>query len=139
MGKGPDFLVHLLPAIRPQVLLCGPVGPKLHELLDDSVFVPPVSLQEADEFHLILEYQAGKGSQEMTWGCVLRACGVACLTLAFASSQDPVRFWPAALRAAVALVSGGGRWTHSPDENSEVGAQNWPEPRGNRAAGKQAS
>lgn len=43
-----------------KVLLCGPVGPKLHELLDDSVFVPPVSLQEADEFHLILEYQAGE-------------------------------------------------------------------------------
>lgn len=43
-----------------QVLLCGPVGPKLHELLDDNVFVPPESLQEVDEFHLILEYQAGK-------------------------------------------------------------------------------
>lgn len=43
-----------------QVLLCGPVGPKLHELLDDNVFVPPESLQEMDEFHLILEYQAGK-------------------------------------------------------------------------------
>uniref|UniRef100_A0A8I5NKN9 ADP dependent glucokinase n=1 Tax=Papio anubis TaxID=9555 RepID=A0A8I5NKN9_PAPAN len=43
-----------------QVLLCGPVGPKLHELLDDNVFVPPESLQEVDEFHLILEYQAGE-------------------------------------------------------------------------------
>ncbi|KAF3830675.1 hypothetical protein GH733_004494 [Mirounga leonina] len=43
-----------------QILLCGPVGPKLHELLDDNVFVPPESLQEADEFHLILEYQAGE-------------------------------------------------------------------------------
>ncbi|ELV11281.1 Beta-hexosaminidase subunit alpha [Tupaia chinensis] len=43
-----------------QVLLCGPVGPKLHELLDDNVFVPPESLQEGDEFHLILEYQAGE-------------------------------------------------------------------------------
>ncbi|XP_032962964.1 ADP-dependent glucokinase isoform X3 [Rhinolophus ferrumequinum] len=40
-----------------KVLLCGPVGPKLHELLDDNVFVPPESLQEVDEFHLILEYQ----------------------------------------------------------------------------------
>lgn len=46
-----------------QVLLCGPVGPKLHELLDDSVFVPPESLQEVDEFHLILEYQAGKRNE----------------------------------------------------------------------------
>ncbi|XP_012867509.1 PREDICTED: ADP-dependent glucokinase isoform X2 [Dipodomys ordii] len=43
-----------------QVLLCGPVGPKLHELLDDNIFVPPESLQEVDEFHLILEYQAGE-------------------------------------------------------------------------------
>uniref|UniRef100_A0A673U6K0 ADP dependent glucokinase n=1 Tax=Suricata suricatta TaxID=37032 RepID=A0A673U6K0_SURSU len=46
-----------------KVLLCGPVGPKLHELLDDNVFVPPESLQEVDEFHLILEYQA-----EEEWG-----------------------------------------------------------------------
>ncbi|XP_017403568.1 ADP-dependent glucokinase isoform X1 [Cebus imitator] len=43
-----------------KVLLCGPVGPKLHELLDDNVFVPPESLQEVDEFHLILEYQSGE-------------------------------------------------------------------------------
>ncbi|XP_060030259.1 ADP-dependent glucokinase isoform X2 [Erinaceus europaeus] len=48
-----------------EVLLCGPVGPKLQELLDDSVFVPPESLQAADEFHLILEYQAGE-----EWGQV---------------------------------------------------------------------
>lgn len=46
-----------------QVLLCGPVGPKLHELLDDNVFVPPQSLQAVDEFHLILEYQAGKSNE----------------------------------------------------------------------------
>ncbi|XP_019388834.1 PREDICTED: ADP-dependent glucokinase isoform X2 [Crocodylus porosus] len=43
-----------------KVLLCGPVGPKLHELLDDNVIVPPESMQEIDEFHLILEYQAGE-------------------------------------------------------------------------------
>uniref|UniRef100_A0A8D0GKG3 ADP dependent glucokinase n=1 Tax=Sphenodon punctatus TaxID=8508 RepID=A0A8D0GKG3_SPHPU len=43
-----------------KVLLCGPVGPKLHELLDDNVIVPPESLQKSDEFHLILEYQAGE-------------------------------------------------------------------------------
>uniref|UniRef100_A0A6I8N1A0 ADP dependent glucokinase n=1 Tax=Ornithorhynchus anatinus TaxID=9258 RepID=A0A6I8N1A0_ORNAN len=43
-----------------KVLLCGPVGPKLHELLDDNVFVPPESMQEVDEFHLILEYQAAE-------------------------------------------------------------------------------
>lgn len=42
------------------VLLCGPVGPKLHELLDEQIVVPPESLQEVDEFHLILEYKAGE-------------------------------------------------------------------------------
>ncbi|XP_036391132.1 ADP-dependent glucokinase isoform X2 [Megalops cyprinoides] len=42
------------------VLLCGPVGPKLHEMLDDQIVVPPESLQETDEFHLILEYKAGE-------------------------------------------------------------------------------
>ncbi|GAB1294299.1 ADP-dependent glucokinase [Apodemus speciosus] len=49
-----------------KVLLCGPIGPKLHELLDDNVFVPPESLQEEDEFHLILEYLAACIGEE--WG-----------------------------------------------------------------------
>ncbi|XP_076026045.1 ADP-dependent glucokinase isoform X2 [Genypterus blacodes] len=40
------------------VLLCGPVGPKLHEMLDERIVVPPDSLQEMDEYHLILEYKA---------------------------------------------------------------------------------
>ncbi|KAG7246109.1 hypothetical protein CRUP_006060, partial [Coryphaenoides rupestris] len=40
------------------VLLCGPIGPKLHEMLDEQIVVPPDSLQETDEYHLILEYQA---------------------------------------------------------------------------------
>ncbi|XP_077173625.1 ADP-dependent glucokinase isoform X2 [Paroedura picta] len=43
-----------------KVLLCGPIGPKLHELLDENIIVPPESMQELDEFHLILEYQAGE-------------------------------------------------------------------------------
>ncbi|KAK1788804.1 hypothetical protein P4O66_002613 [Electrophorus voltai] len=49
-------------ASNPQlvVLLCGPVGPKLHELLDEQIVVPPESLQETDEYHLILEYKAGE-------------------------------------------------------------------------------
>ncbi|KAK7117172.1 hypothetical protein R3I94_022666 [Phoxinus phoxinus] len=42
------------------VLLCGPVGPKLHEMLDEQIVVPPESLQETDEFHLILEYKSGE-------------------------------------------------------------------------------
>ncbi|MBN3270778.1 ADPGK glucokinase, partial [Polyodon spathula] len=41
------------------VLLCGPVGPKLHELLTDQIIVPAESLQGTDEYHLILEYKAG--------------------------------------------------------------------------------
>ncbi|XP_054858241.1 ADP-dependent glucokinase isoform X2 [Eublepharis macularius] len=49
-------------AVNPdlKVLLCGPIGPKLHELLDENIIVPPESLQELDEFHLILEYRAGE-------------------------------------------------------------------------------
>ncbi|XP_062998313.1 ADP-dependent glucokinase isoform X2 [Elgaria multicarinata webbii] len=43
-----------------KILLCGPIGPKLHELLDENVIVPPESMQEQDEFHLILEYQEGE-------------------------------------------------------------------------------
>ncbi|XP_053573292.1 ADP-dependent glucokinase isoform X2 [Bombina bombina] len=43
-----------------EVVLCGPIGPKLHELLDERILVPPASLQEQDEYHLILEYKAGE-------------------------------------------------------------------------------
>ncbi|XP_077120237.1 ADP-dependent glucokinase isoform X1 [Ranitomeya variabilis] len=43
-----------------EILLCGPIGPKLHELLDERILVPPTSLQEQDEYHLILEYKAGE-------------------------------------------------------------------------------
>ncbi|XP_034005095.1 ADP-dependent glucokinase isoform X2 [Trematomus bernacchii] len=42
------------------VLLCGPIGPKLHEMLDEQIMVPPGSIQETDEYHLILEYKAGE-------------------------------------------------------------------------------
>uniref|UniRef100_A0A3Q3VT02 Uncharacterized protein n=1 Tax=Mola mola TaxID=94237 RepID=A0A3Q3VT02_MOLML len=35
-------------------------GPKLHEMLDEQIVVPPESLQEMDEYHLILEYKAGE-------------------------------------------------------------------------------
>ncbi|KAJ4938432.1 hypothetical protein JOQ06_003052 [Pogonophryne albipinna] len=42
------------------VLLCGPIGPKLHEMLDEQIVVPPGSMQETDEYHLILEYKAGE-------------------------------------------------------------------------------
>lgn len=49
-----------------EVLLSGPVGPKLHELLDERIVVPPESLQETDQYHLILEYQTGE-----QWGSVV--------------------------------------------------------------------
>ncbi|XP_034031833.1 ADP-dependent glucokinase isoform X2 [Thalassophryne amazonica] len=45
---------------KKKVLLCGPIGPKLHEMLNDQIVVPPDSLQETDEYHLILEYKAGE-------------------------------------------------------------------------------
>lgn len=43
-----------------EVLLAGPVGPELHELLDEKIVVPPEALQETDQVHLILEYQTGE-------------------------------------------------------------------------------
>lgn len=49
-----------------EVLLAGPVGPKLHELLDEKIVVPPEALQETDEIHLILEYQTGE-----RWGSIV--------------------------------------------------------------------
>ena len=52
--------VFLTVCLAGQVLLCGPVGPKLHEMLDEQIVVPPASLQERDEYHLILEYQEGE-------------------------------------------------------------------------------
>ena len=68
-----------------QVLLCGPVGPKLHEMLDEQIVVPPESLQESDEYHLILEYQEGEEQTHnrplshtlifQISGCQLAACG----------------------------------------------------------------
>lgn len=40
-----------------QVQLVGPVGPRMRDMLHKSIRVPASSLQEHDEFHLILEYQ----------------------------------------------------------------------------------
>ncbi|XP_015274453.1 PREDICTED: ADP-dependent glucokinase [Gekko japonicus] len=68
MGKGALYvggnaaLIGQKIAMNPdlKVMLCGPIGPKLHELLDENVIVPPESMQELDEFHLILEYRAGE-------------------------------------------------------------------------------
>lgn len=53
------IILLIFPPSVNKVLLCGPVGPTLHQLLVDEIVVPPESLQETDEFHLILEYQIG--------------------------------------------------------------------------------
>jgi ADP-dependent glucokinase len=39
-----------------QVLLVGPIGPKLKELLSSNIEIPKPSLIEKDEVHLIMEY-----------------------------------------------------------------------------------
>jgi len=39
-----------------QVLLVGPIGPKLKELLSSNIEIPKPSLIEKDEIHLIMEY-----------------------------------------------------------------------------------
>lgn len=59
-------MIRFYQIVALQVLLCGPIGPKLHELLDENIIVPPESMQELDEFHLILEYGAGMRHWEMT-------------------------------------------------------------------------
>ena len=41
-----------------QILLIGPVGPKLKELLSPDIKIPPKCLTPNDEVHLILEYNA---------------------------------------------------------------------------------
>eukprot|EP00051_Salpingoeca_urceolata_P034864 m.27073 g.27073 ORF g.27073 m.27073 type:complete len:542 (-) comp8447_c0_seq1:105-1730(-) len=49
-----------------EVVMLGPIGPSLKELLPEGVSVP--GLQERDEHHLILEYKTGEA-----WGPQLRA------------------------------------------------------------------
>ncbi|XP_013385712.1 ADP-dependent glucokinase isoform X1 [Lingula anatina] len=43
-----------------QVQLVGPVGPKLKELLNKTIYVPKASSHEQDEVHLIMEYKRGE-------------------------------------------------------------------------------
>jgi len=40
------------------VLLIGPVGPKLKQLLNTNIQIPPICQTPKDEIHLILEYVA---------------------------------------------------------------------------------
>ena len=41
-----------------QILLIGPVGPKLKELLNPNIQIPSKCIMPNDEVHLILEYNA---------------------------------------------------------------------------------
>jgi ADP-dependent glucokinase len=43
-----------------EVLLIGPIGPKLRQLLDKNIKTPSSSLIENDEIHLILEYDSNE-------------------------------------------------------------------------------
>ncbi|XP_028390776.1 ADP-dependent glucokinase-like [Dendronephthya gigantea] len=49
-----------------QVMLCGPVGPKLATLLPTSIVVPDNCTMTGDENHLILEYQ-----RQEKWGNIV--------------------------------------------------------------------
>ena len=42
-----------------KVQLIGPIGPKLKNLLDQSIIVPDETLANQDEVHLIMEYKVG--------------------------------------------------------------------------------
>lgn len=42
-------------------------------MLDEQIVVPPESLQEMDEFHLILEYKAGKREKKRYLGIFLHS------------------------------------------------------------------
>ncbi len=41
-----------------EILLVGPVGPKLKQLLNENIKIPNQCLIDKDEVHLILEYHA---------------------------------------------------------------------------------
>ena len=53
-----------------QVMLGGPIGPKLQSLLDEKIVIPTSLKEEVDEYHLILEYGVGE-----VWGDHTSACG----------------------------------------------------------------
>ncbi|XP_022106357.1 ADP-dependent glucokinase-like [Acanthaster planci] len=43
-----------------QILMVGPVGPKVHSLMPSRVQIPDTSLRDEDEVHLIMEYAEGE-------------------------------------------------------------------------------
>ncbi|XP_038076901.1 ADP-dependent glucokinase-like [Patiria miniata] len=48
-----------------QILLIGPIGPKVHSLMPSSVNIHETSLRDTDEVHLIMEYAKGE-----KWGAL---------------------------------------------------------------------
>ena len=57
------YIIHNLLNNAQQILLTGPIGPKVKELLHPRITVANSSLQGHDEVHLIMEYQV-----DDTWG-----------------------------------------------------------------------
>ena len=62
-----SLFIELL--FAPQILLGGPVGPRLADLLDDRIHVPASVRQPEDQYHLILEYRDGD-----KWGDDVSKC-----------------------------------------------------------------
>ena len=60
------FLYHL------QVMLIGPIGPKLRSLLDKRIATPTFTTDSQDEIHMILEYSKGQRWGEVTAPCANR-------------------------------------------------------------------
>lgn len=52
-------------------------------MLDEQIVVPPESLQEMDEFHLILEYKAGKGKNKRCFKRFLQSVKIRNTTVVF--------------------------------------------------------
>ena len=51
------------------MLLGGPVGPRLKDLLDSRISVPKTVLENEDQYHIILEYRDGD-----EWGSTVSKC-----------------------------------------------------------------
>ncbi len=61
-----SFLCHL------QVMLIGPIGPKLRSLIDKQIATPTFTTDSQDEIHMILEYAKGQSWGEVTAPCANR-------------------------------------------------------------------
>ena len=64
--------VDIFPTAYLQVMLIGPIGPKLRSLLDDRIATPTFTTDSQDEIHMILEYAKGQRWGEVTAPCANR-------------------------------------------------------------------